>query len=96
MTSYIELEQQAAELMEQAKAMRNDERKNVVSQVKALVAEWNMTAEELGLAKKNRQKLPAKYRHPETGRTWSGRGRVPSWLSQECANGYTKEQFLVA
>lgn len=25
-------------------------------------------------------KVPAKYRNPETGDTWSGRGREPRWL----------------
>lgn len=25
--------------------------------------------------------LPAKYRDPESGKTWSGRGRVPAWLA---------------
>lgn len=27
--------------------------------------------------------LPAKYRDPESGKTWSGRGRVPAWLAGE-------------
>ncbi|SIT46336.1 Histone family protein nucleoid-structuring protein H-NS [Paraburkholderia piptadeniae] len=26
---------------------------------------------------------PAKYRHPETGATWSGRGPAPAWLAAE-------------
>ncbi|WP_420536683.1 H-NS family nucleoid-associated regulatory protein [Escherichia fergusonii] len=24
--------------------------------------------------------MPAKYRDPKTGTTWSGRGRMPAWL----------------
>lgn len=26
--------------------------------------------------------LPAKYKHPETGATWSGRGRQPTWVAE--------------
>ena len=34
-------------------------------------------------AKKNdrRSVVPAKYQHPETNATWSGRGRPPSWVT---------------
>ena len=35
---------------------------------------------------------PAKYRHPETGATWSGRGPAPAWLAGE----KDRSKFLVA
>ncbi|CAG9224150.1 Histone family protein nucleoid-structuring protein H-NS [Paraburkholderia sabiae] len=35
---------------------------------------------------------PAKYRHPETGATWSGRGPAPAWLAGE----KDRNKFLVA
>lgn len=35
---------------------------------------------------------PAKYRHPETGATWSGRGPAPAWLAAE----KDRSKFLVA
>lgn len=31
-------------------------------------------------AKPARAKAPAKYRDPESGKEWSGRGRRPAWL----------------
>ncbi|MBP0589232.1 H-NS histone family protein [Paraburkholderia sp. LEh10] len=34
---------------------------------------------------------PAKYRHPETGATWSGRGPAPAWLAAE----KDRSKFLV-
>ncbi|MEI5998008.1 H-NS histone family protein [Paraburkholderia bengalensis] len=34
---------------------------------------------------------PAKYRHPETGATWSGRGPAPAWLAGE----KDRSKFLV-
>ncbi|PMS31268.1 H-NS family nucleoid-associated regulatory protein [Trinickia symbiotica] len=38
-----------------------------------------------------RGQQPAKYRDPETGATWSGRGRAPAWL----ANAKNRAEFLI-
>ena len=35
---------------------------------------------------------PAKYRHPATGATWSGRGPAPAWLAAE----KDRSRFLIA
>ena len=37
-----------------------------------------------------RAPLAPKYRNPETGETWSGRGKAPRWIDP--AN---KEKFLI-
>ena len=37
-----------------------------------------------------------KYRHPDTGATWAGRGMAPKWLSAELAQGRKLEDFLIA
>jgi DNA-binding protein H-NS len=39
-----------------------------------------------------RGKQPSKYRNPQTGATWSGRGRAPAWL----ANARDRAKFLIA
>jgi len=36
-----------------------------------------------------------KYRHPETGETWSGRGKPPRWLANAEAQGAKRESFLI-
>lgn len=36
-----------------------------------------------------------KYRHPQTGETWSGRGKAPRWLAAEEASGATRDSFLI-
>jgi DNA-binding protein H-NS len=41
-------------------------------------------------------KVAAKYRHPKTGETWSGRGGTASWLAREIKAGRKKEDFLIA
>jgi DNA-binding protein H-NS len=40
-------------------------------------------------------KVAAKYRHPETGQTWSGRGILPKWMTEEIAKGKTREDFAI-
>ncbi len=37
--------------------------------------------------------LPAKYRNPETGETWSGRGRMPKWLALAEGHGRSRDEF---
>jgi DNA-binding protein H-NS len=40
-------------------------------------------------------KVAAKYRHPGSGETWSGRGKPPKWLAAEIANGRKAEDFAL-
>lgn len=40
-------------------------------------------------------KVAAKYRHPKTGETWSGRGGVAGWLAAELKAGKKREDFLI-
>jgi DNA-binding protein H-NS len=40
-------------------------------------------------------KVAAKYRHPESGATWSGRGIVPKWMAAEIEKGRKREDFLI-
>ena len=36
-----------------------------------------------------------KYRHPESGETWSGRGKAPRWLAAAEAEGKARDSFLI-
>ena len=38
----------------------------------------------------NEDKVAAKFRDPETGKTWSGRGREPTWIK-----GKNREEFKI-
>lgn len=40
-------------------------------------------------------KVAAKYRHAETGQTWSGRGIIPKWMAAEIAKGRKREDFAI-
>lgn len=42
-----------------------------------------------------RGKVAPKFRDPETGTTWTGRGRTPIWLREQEAAGRKREEFSV-
>ncbi len=78
---------------------------------KALLEEVRAKAEALGLSlnallegaadrdrpspKGTRAPVRPKYRHPETGETWSGRGSTPSWLKRLEKEGRRREDFAI-
>ena len=46
-------------------------------------------------ASATKRAVAPKYRHPQTGETWSGRGKAPRWLAAEEAAGATRDSFLI-
>lgn len=100
MSTYAELKAQAEQLMRQAEELRKNERSGIIAEVKAKIAEYGISARELGLGSQKKasagtgSSVAAKYRSP-TGETWSGRGRQPTWLAQAIEAGKKKEEFLI-
>ncbi len=46
-------------------------------------------------AQRARQPAPPKYRSPETGDTWTGRGKPPRWLTAKEVAGTDRITFLI-
>ncbi|MFM0241090.1 H-NS histone family protein [Paraburkholderia phytofirmans] len=94
MASYKQLTAQLEKLHKEVAAAREKEVAQAIAEIKQKVAEYDLTAEELGFTSKGTvaRKTPsvAKYRNPKTGETWSGRGRSPAWLV-----GKNRERFLI-
>lgn len=44
------------------------------------------------VSKAKGKKVPAKYRDPESGATWTGRGRAPAWIAEAA----DRDAFLIA
>lgn len=91
-----------AELEQQIIDIQREERSSAIAQVKALMAQHGLTLADLGTrppvaAPKTRSggKVPAKYRDPATGQTWSGRGLHPTWLKQALAGGAKLTDYLI-
>ncbi|AFT87506.1 H-NS histone family protein [Paraburkholderia sp. SIMBA_055] len=97
MSQYADLKAQIAKLQAQAEEARRTEIDNVIADIRQKIAEYGLTAQDLGFAvaaKRGRPPkkapLPAKYQDPKTGNTWSGRGKPPKWIV-----GKNRERFLI-
>lgn len=79
-------------------ARANDE----VCAIEQQIAELNIRREKLiamyGTPKKVKKPRSAgviKFRHPENGKTWTGKGKPPQWIV-EARQAYPEEQLLAA
>lgn len=52
-------------------------------------------APKAGKAASNKKPVAAKYRHPDSGATWTGRGKAPLWIVEAEKNGQARQQFLI-
>ncbi|GLU33937.1 H-NS histone family protein [Trinickia caryophylli] len=97
MSQYAELKAQIAKLQNQAEEARQAELVNVIADIRQKIAEFGLSAGDLGFAQAARRgrppkkaPLPARYRDPKTGATWSGRGKPPKWIA-----GKNRDRFLI-
>lgn len=74
---------------ERALALKN-EAKEALVQVKQIIAKFGFTVDQVFRDTKVRAQAAAKFLNPETGETWSGRGREPKWIK-----GKDVEQFRI-
>jgi DNA-binding protein H-NS len=101
MATYLELKAQAEKLLAQAEEQRKKEIAEVVADIKAKMAQYDISAADLGLAsrrpaRKSASSAPAVVRYRSSkGQTWSGVGRQPGWIKDAIAQGKSKEDFAV-
>jgi DNA-binding protein H-NS len=96
MTSYAEYVEQIAKLQSLAETARKDEINDAIKTIKDLMQLHGVSIEDLSAGRrakptKAKGSVAAQFKNPETGETWSGRGRAPLWLA-----GKDKEQFRIA
>jgi DNA-binding protein H-NS len=99
-----EFEAKLNELRKQQELERKGERTQAINAAKELIKNHELTASELGFSGKNSAKrvvedkrnvVAPKYQDPSSGKTWTGRGKSPAWLSAEIAAGREKQDFLI-
>ena len=106
-----DLDRVIAEAERQREARKETGRRELVEEFKARAAAMGLSLEALlgngarpsrpqGKARSGRKGAsasprPAKCRDPETGETWSGRGRVPRWPKAAERRGRKREGFAV-
>lgn len=96
MTTYKELLQQRESLEKQIEEARQRENQAAIDKVRALVAEFELTPDDVFGRKTAKsstagQKVAPKYRDKSTGATWTGRGKPPKWIE-----GKNREEYLIA
>jgi len=76
---------QIAELQKVAERLRIN-KDAVIKEILSLMSKNDVTlsdliaADKAGKAARQSQSAGGKYRNPETGETWTGRGRKPKWI----------------
>lgn len=99
-----EAEATVNELRKQLEAERKGERTLAIAKAKELIKTHDLTAAELGFSGKGagkrasgdkRNVVAPKYQDPASGKTWTGRGKSPAWLSAQLAAGRNKQDFLI-
>lgn len=95
MTSYAEYVEQIAKLQSLAEAARQNEINDAIQKIKDLMQLHGVTIDDLSSVRrakptKVKGSVPPQFKNPETGETWTGRGRAPLWLA-----GKDKETFRI-
>lgn len=91
MTSLQELLAQKEALEQQIAQLKKADRADALQNARSLVETYDLTVDELfGKQKSSGKAVAVKYCNPETGETWTGRGRAPRWLE-----GKNREDFAV-
>lgn len=94
------------QLGKEIEKLRAQQRKEAISSIKADIKRFDIKPEEIFSSAKPGRKRKAKtagkgrrkaastvspkYRDPETGKTWSGRGREPVWM-----RGKNRDDYLI-
>ncbi|WP_126282535.1 H-NS family nucleoid-associated regulatory protein [Burkholderia stagnalis] len=91
MKTYSELLEQFDQLKRDIDVAREREAQLIAQRVMDLLAENGVNVHDLLHGREpGRRKVAPKYWNPETGATWSGRGRMPTWLV-----GQDPRRFLI-
>jgi len=99
-----QLADQMAVLDKQIAEAQSEQRSEAIAKVRAMLSEAGLTVADITGAATSRTpkaatekgtKVAAKYRDPESGNTWSGRGLKPRWLTAAIATGKTPEDFAI-
>lgn len=92
------LEAELAALTEKVTAERARVKYETIEAITAMLASGTLTPDDLiallpATPAKPRNRaitLPPKYRDPDSGNTWSGKGKVPKWIE-----GKNRDEYLI-
>ncbi|MFM0411233.1 H-NS histone family protein [Paraburkholderia dipogonis] len=88
MSKYLELKAQLATLNLKIEVARASEKANAIREIRTKMDEWGIQLRDLQDVRNGRRYVPTKsgqyvpkYRDPDSGATWSGKGREPQWIA---------------
>lgn len=88
MSSYKELLIKREELEKQIQEVRTRELTTAIEKVRTLVQEYGLQATDVfpptrTVRSSAGSKVAPKYKNPQTGETWTGRGKAPKWIQDQ-------------
>lgn len=105
------IEREIARLQKRAEALQQKQRAPAIAQIVRTMKEYSITPDEIAAAFSKQKSVkavsrkaatstpkrvvPPKYRHPDTGDTWTGRGKPPRWIADAERAGTPRTQFLI-
>lgn len=96
-SSYKDLLKQREELDQKIDQARRSELNDAMTKVRQLIADFGLTPQDVfpsGRAGRpsatTGTKVAPKFRNPETGQTWTGRGKPPRWIQDQ-----DREKFAI-
>jgi DNA-binding protein H-NS len=95
-----ELQQVADDIANEIQTKREAKKHILLQQFQQLLSAEGLTLDDvIGAKRRGRPRKrgtpPVKFRDPDTGRGWSGRGRKPVWLTERLQAGSQLEDFAV-
>lgn len=93
MTTYAEYVEQIAKLQTLAEEARKNEINGAIQKIKELMELHGVTVQDLSTTRsvkstKAKGSVAAQFKNPDTGETWTGRGRAPRWLDGKDRESY--------
>src|SRR5690625_1656377 len=98
------IEKEIQKLKDDARALVERHRGPALESILRAMREYDITPQEVASAYKKANKttrqgskrtVPPKYHDPDTGQTWTGRGRTPRWLVAAEEQGRHRDEFLI-
>jgi len=89
--SVAELRAQLEKTQAELDAAIAAESEAVLADIREKIALYGFTEKDVFGRRRASGPVEAKYQHPETGETWSGRGRAPAWIK----DAKNRDKFLI-
>jgi len=102
------IEKEILKLQKQAEALKERQRAPIIKAIIRDMRDYQITPEEILAAynskagrtskvsgQSTRKPVAPKFRNPETGDTWTGRGKAPRWITEAESAGKSRNDFLI-